>query len=544
MAKDIFFSKEARQKMVDGVDKLADAVQVTLGPKGRNVVIQRPYGPPISTKDGVTVAREVKLKDAVEEIGASLVREVASKTNDNAGDGTTSSVVLARAIIKEGIAAMSKGSNPIGIKRGLELASKVVVDKIKESSRKVEGDFLLNIASISANDPVIGAKLYEMMKQMGDDGVIAVEDGNTLELETDFVSGLKIDSGYVSPMFSTDKEKMEAVASDIPVFVTDLKLASGMEVAKVMELAAKSGSRKLLIICEDMMGEGLATSVINTANGQFQSIAVKAPGFGEDKKQSLLDIAVASGATPLLEATGQSIDTVTAEHFGRFSSVVVGKDSSTLVGGNGSKQAVDERIANIRAELKKAESKFDKEKLEKRLAKLAGGVGMIRVGGATEVEVKEKRHRVEDAIAATRAAVEEGVVVGGGKMLVNCMSSLKQYETDNEEKLSKDELEGVRIMFRVCAVPVEVIAENAGLVHDSDGKEVLVHFGMFEDKGPNVGLNAATGKLEDLFEAGIIDPAKVTRNVVENAVSVAALFLTTECVLVDEPKKPGEQPEF
>ncbi len=532
MAKDIYFGEDSRKKLQAGVDKLANAVQVTLGPKGRNVVIERQYGSPFFTKDGVTVAREIKLKDKVENMGAELVKGVAAKTNDMAGDGTSTSVVLAREIISAGILAtddevIEGRVNPLAIKKGIEMATKKIVEKIKADATKVEGEDILKVASISANSKKLGQKIFEMMQQMGDDGVIAVEDGKSLEIETEVVKGMKIDQGYVSHFLATDKNKMETVVEDALVFVTDLKIAAAQDVAKIMEMAHKSGSSKLVIVCEDIVGEALATVIINTLNGNFQTLAIKSPGFGDTKAEILVDIATLAGAQPLLQATGKPLSSIAIEDFGSFSSIKATKDSTVFVGGKGEQKKIDERIASIRESSKAAESVFDKDRLDERLAKLSGGIGVIRVGGATEVEMKEKRHRIEDAVAATKAAVEEGVVVGGGKMLLNCCETLENLLV-NEKDNDKDVVIGIQIMLEAITSPTGIIAENAG----ASSSEV-VDKSLSLDK--TTGFNAETGKFEDLLEAGVIDPAKVVRCAIENAISVASLFLTTECVILEEP---------
>lgn len=530
MAKQISFNEEARRAMKRGVDQLADAVQVTLGPKGRNVVIERPYGSPTITKDGVTVAREVKLKDKIENMGADLVREVASKTNDAAGDGTTTATVLARAIVAEGLKNITAGANPLAVKRGIEKAAAKIMEGIKEITVPVKGEDIERVASISANDVEIGKKISEMMKEMGNDGVIAVEDGKSMGLETEVVKGMRIDRGYISHYMVTNQERMEADLQDVPVLVTDLKIASAQDLAQLMEKAARAGGRQLVIVCEDLAGDALATAVVNNARGSFQTLVIKAPDFGDNKRERLLDLAAVSGAKALLSEAGIKLESVTSEDFGSFHRVLATKDTTTFIGGNGVEQNVQERINAIKLALEKAESRFDKDRLNDRLAKMIGGVGVIKVGAATEVEMKEKRHRVEDAVAATKAAVEEGVVPGGGKTLIVAAKKLGALL----EELGGDERIGVSILAKAVEEPARMIASNAG----ADGSVVVGR--LRETENVNDGYNAEKGIYEDLLVAGIVDPAKVTRVALENAVSVAALFLTTECVIVDLPEERKE----
>jgi chaperonin GroEL len=529
MAKQLLFGADARQKMFVGVNKLTDAVQVTLGPKGRNVAFARPYGAPQLTKDGVTVAKEIEISDPFENMGAQLVREVASKTNDVAGDGTTTSTILARAIIREGLKNVTAGANPLALKRGLDKAASSTLAKLKDMARKMEGQDLLRVASISANDPAIGQKIFDMMTEMGKEGVISVEDGKSFDIETEVVKGMRVDKGYISPYMVTNQDKMEADLKDVPVLITDRKIASAQELAKLMETVARTGGRSLLIVCEDLMGEALATAVINNARGSFTTLAIKAPNFGDTKHEILLDLAALSGAKPVMEETGVKLESTPFEDLGTFSRVLATKETTTFVGGKGEQKAVDERISQIKNALENAESKFDKDRLNDRLAKLTGGVGVIKVGAATETEMKEKRHRVEDAVSATKAAVEEGIVVGGGKALLNCLSVLSLLW----DKSEGDEKVGIGIFIRAIEEPARMIAQNAG----TDGSVAIANVKGQKD---DFGYNAELDKYEDLFLAGVIDPAKVVRAEVENAVSVGSLFLTMEAAICEEPKKDAQ----
>jgi len=525
MSKVIVFNEEARQALKRGVDKLANAVKVTLGPKGRNVVIESGYGSPTITKDGVTVAKEIELEDKLENLGAELVKEVASKTNDVAGDGTTTATVLAQAIIAEGIKNITAGASPLAVKRGMEKALEAVVKELKDKvSQPVSGDMIEHVASISANDKEIGATIAAMVKEMGKEGVITVEEGQSLGIEQEVVKGLRIDKGYASAYMITNQDRMEAEFSDAPILVTDKKISSVQELLPLLEKILKTGRKELVIIADDVEGEALSTLVLNKLRGAFNALAIKAPGFGDRRKELLQDIAIVTGAQFISEELGRKLDAVELEDLGAARKVIATKDSTTFVDGKGDKATLEARASAIKKQLENTDSSYDKEKLQERLAKLAGGVGVIRVGAATEVEMKEKKHRIEDAIAATKAAVEEGIVPGGGVALLRSMIALDGL------KLEGDEAVGVRILRRAMEEPLRMIAQNAG----KDGAVVVEEV---KKQSGNMGYNADADRYEDMLKAGIIDPAKVTRFALQNATSVAALFLTTECVITEKPKK-------
>lgn len=525
MSKVIIFNEEARQALKRGVDKLANAVKVTLGPKGRNVVIEQGYGSPTITKDGVTVAKEIELEDKMENLGAELVKEVASKTNDVAGDGTTTATVLAQAIIAEGIKNITAGASPLAVKRGMEKALEAVVKELKDKvSQPVSGDMIEHVASISANDKEIGATIAAMVKEMGKEGVITVEEGQSLGIEQEVVKGLRIDKGYASAYMITNQDRMEAEFTDAPILVTDKKISSVQELLPLLEKVLKAGRKELVIIADDVEGEALTTLVLNKLRGAFNALAIKAPGFGDRRKEMLQDIAIVTGAAFISEELGRKLDSVELVDLGQARKVVATKDFTTFVDGKGDKTAIDARANAIKKQLEQADSTYDKEKLQERLAKLAGGVGVIRVGAATEVEMKEKKHRIEDAISATKAAVEEGIVPGGGVALLRAMVVL------NGMKLEGDEAVGVRILLRAMEEPLRMIAQNAG----KDGAVVVEEV---KKQSGAMGYNAEADRYEDMLKAGIIDPAKVTRFALQNATSVAALFLTTECVITEKPKK-------
>ncbi len=525
MAKIIVFNEEARQALKRGVDKLANAVKVTLGPKGRNVVIEQGYGSPIITKDGVTVAKEVELEDKMENIGAELVKEVASKTNDVAGDGTTTATVLAQAIIAEGIKNITAGASPLAVKRGMEKALEAVVNELRDKvAQPVSGDMIENVASISANDKEIGKTIAEIVNEMGKEGVITVEEGQAFGITKDVVKGMRIDKGYSSAYMITNQDRMEAEYAEPLILVTDKKISSVQELLPILEKVLKIGRKELVIIADDVDGEALATLVVNKMRGIFNALAIKAPGFGDRRKEMLMDIATVTGATFISEDIGRKLDSVEMEDLGSARKVVATKDHTTFVDGKGDKVAIDARATNIKKQIESTDSSFDKEKLQERHAKLTGGVGVIKVGAATEVEMKEKKHRIEDAIAATKAAIEEGIVPGGGVALLRAMKCLESLKLEGEEEV------GVRILRRAMEEPLRMIAQNAG----KDGAVVVEEV---KKQSGAIGYNADADRYEDMIKAGIIDPAKVTRSALQNATSIAALFLTTECVISEKPKK-------
>lgn len=525
MAKQIIFNEEARHALKRGVDQLANAVRVTLGPKGRNVVIDKGYGAPTITKDGVTVAKEIDLENKFENIGADLVKEVASKTNDVAGDGTTTATVLAQAMIAEGIKNITAGANPLAVKRGMEKGLEVLVKELKEKiSKPVSENEIEQVASISANDAEIGKTIASAMKQMGKDGVITVEESQTFGVETDVVQGMRIDKGYSSPYMVTNSERMEAEFTDAYILVTDKKISSIQDILPVLEKVVQSGKKEIVIVADDLEGEALTTLVVNKLRGTFNALAVKAPGFGDRRKEMLQDIAVVTGATLISDDVGRKLDSVELTDLGSAHKVVATKDHTTFVSGVGDKAAIEARVSQIRKQLETTDSEFDREKLQERLAKLAGGVGVIKVGAATEVEMKEKKHRIEDAVAATKAAVEEGIVPGGGVALLRAMACLDALIVDGEESV------GIKLLKKALEEPIRAIAENAG----KDGSVVVEEVKKMK---AGEGYNALLNKYEDLVAAGIVDPTKVTRSALQNAVSIAAMFLTTECVITDLPKK-------
>ena len=535
MSKDISFGEDARRALERGMDKLADAVRVTLGPRGRNVVLEKKWGAPTITNDGVSIAKEIDLEDPFEKIGAELVKEVAKKTDDVAGDGTTTATVLAHAITKEGLRVVAAGANPIALKRGIEQAVSRVVEFIGNEARETEtkGE-IANVAAISANnDSEIGEIIAEAMEKVGKDGVITVEESNTFGLELEFVEGMRFDKGYISPYFITDPERMEAVLEDPYILVVNSKISAVKDLLPVMEKVVQSG-KPLLIIAEDVDGEALATLVVNKIRGTFRCVAVKAPGFGDRRKAMLQDISTLAGGQVISEEVGLKLENTTLDLLGTARKAVVTKDDTTIVEGGGSDEDIKGRINQIRAELDKSDSDYDKEKLQERLAKLSGGVAVIQIGAATEVELKEKKHRTEDAVQAAKAAVEEGVIPGGGTMLLRASTALEKLEMDLED----DELAGVRIVKKALEAPIKQIATNAGL----EGGVIVE---KVRSLPAGQGLNAATGEFEDMAKAGIIEPAKVTRSALENAASIAALFLTTEAVVAEKPEKnPPAMPQM
>ena len=527
--KQLAFQEEARRSMERGMDILANAVKITLGPKGRNVVLEKKWGAPTITNDGVSIAKEIELEDPFERLGAELVKEVAKKTDDVAGDGTTTATVMAQAITKEGLRVVAAGANPIALKRGIEKAVEAVVAYILGESKEIESkDEIAYVGAISANnDMEIGEIIAEAFDKVGKDGVITVEESQTFGLELELVEGMRFDKGYISPYFVTDPERMEAVLDDPYILIANSKISAVKDLLPILEKIMQAG-KPLLIIAEDIEGEALATLIVNKIRGTFRSVAVKAPGFGDRRKAMLEDIAVLTGATVISEEVGLKLENATLNLLGQARKVIVTKDDTTIVEGQGDPEKVKGRVNQIRAELDKSDSDYDREKLQERLAKLAGGVAIIKVGAATEVELKEKKHRIEDAVQATKAAVEEGIVPGGGVTLLLSASALEKLESD----LEGDERSGIVIVRRSLEAPLKQIATNAGL----EGGVVVEKVRQLP-KGQ--GLNAATGEYEDLMKAGIIDPAKVTRSALQNASSIAALFLTTEAIIVEKPQKEG-----
>lgn len=526
MAKQILFNEEARRSLERGVNALADAVKVTLGPKGRNVVLEKKFGAPTITNDGVTIARDIELEDPFENMGAQLVKEVSIKTNDVAGDGTTTATVLAQAMINEGMRNVAAGANPMVLKKGIKKAVDVLVDELKNVSQKVEPKAAkAQVASISAADDEIGNLIADAMEKVGDDGVITVEESKTMETHLETVEGMQFDRGYISPYMATDADKMEAVLSNPYVFITDRKITMIADIMPVLEKVVQNGG-ELLIIAEDVEGEALATLVVNKLRGTFKAVAVKAPGFGDRRKAMLQDIATLTGATVISEEVGRKLDSASMADLGRAGQVRVTKELTTIVDGLGDKDAIAARVAQIRAQIPETTSDFDKEKLQERLAKLAGGVAVIKVGAATEVELKDKKLRIEDALNATRAAVAEGIVAGGGTALLQVQPALAKIKATGDEKT------GVEIVKRAIEEPVRQIAYNAGL-------EGAVIVDTIKRSRKGYGFNALTEEYVDMIEAGIVDPTKVTRSALQNAASIASMVLTTESIVADKPAKEG-----
>ncbi len=525
MSKIVKFDEEARRGLEAGVNRLANAVRVTLGPRGRNVVLDKKWGAPTITNDGVTIAKEIELEDPWENMGAQLVKEVATKTNDVAGDGTTTATVLAQAMIKSGLQNVAAGANPMSLKRGIEKAVEAAIGSIKSQSRDVEGrEEIAHVASISANnDPEIGEMVAEAMDKVGKDGVITVEESNTFGMELELVEGMQFDKGYISPYFITDQDRMEAVLEDAYILLAQQKISTVRDLLPVLEKVMQSG-KPLVIIAEDVEGEALATLVVNKIRGTFTSIAVKAPGFGDRRKAMMQDIAILTGGQLISEEIGLKLETVGLEMLGRARKIVVTKDNTTVVEGDGNADEIKGRIEQIKAEIERTDSDWDREKLQERLAKLSGGVAVLKVGAATEVELKEKKHRIEDSVSATRAAVEEGIVPGGGATLVRSREAVEALD------LQGDELAGARAVMEALDAPLRWIAQNAGL----EGGVVV---DKVRNEKPGHGLNAATGEYVDLLASGIIDPARVTRSALQNAASIAGLFLTTEATVVDKPEE-------
>src|SRR5512147_3255927 len=545
MAKQLVFTTEAQQALKRGVDILASAVATTLGPKGRNVALDKKYGAPTVTHDGVTVAKEIELKEPYENMGAQLLKEAATKTNDVAGDGTTTATVLAQSIVHEGLRNVTAGANPMQIKRGLEMATDAVVNAIKKMSMPVEDKHeIANVAAISAADQEIGDLIAEVMDKVGKDGVVTVEESKGREFETEYVEGMQFDRGYISAYFVTNPEAMESVITDPYVLIHDKKISAATDIVPLMEKLLQRGKRELVIIAEDVDGEALATLVLNKLRGMFNVLAVKAPGFGDRRKAMLQDIAILTGGTVISEETGRKLETVTIQDLGRAEKVVSDKENTTVIGGKGTKSAIEGRIKEIRAEIEKSTSDYDKEKLNERLAKLSGGVAIIRVGAATETEMKEKKHRVEDALSAARAAVEEGIVPGGEISLINAMGKLDRMLKGSEE--DEEIRVGVNIVRKALEAPIRRLAANAG----QDGSVIIdtVRRNAAEKKNKNIGFNVLTGEYTDMIEAGVIDPVKVVRGALENAASIAAMILTTDVLVTDMPEKdkpaPPPMPEY
>jgi len=531
MAKQLIFSEDARRHLSKGMEILASAVATTLGPKGRNVAIDKKFGSPTITHDGVTVAKEIELQDPFENMGAQLLKEAATKTNDIAGDGTTTSTVLAHAIVFEGMKNLAAGANPMLLKRGIEAATKAVAEKINEQSIPLETkEEIANVASISAQDRTIGQLIADVMDKVGKDGVITVEESKGLEFETEYVEGMQFDRGYISPYFITDPEHMEASIADAYLLIYDKKISAAADIVPILEKLVQVGRRDLVIITEDVDGEALATLVLNKLRGMLNVVAIKAPGFGDRRKAMMQDIAVLTGAQVISEETGRKLESATIADLGHAEKIVVTKDDTTIVGGKGDAAQIKGRIEQIRVEIDKSTSDYDKEKLQERLAKLSGGVAIIRVGAATETELKEKKHRVEDALSATRAAVEDGIVPGGGVALVNAIPALVDLKMDNE-----DAQIGVNIVRKALEMPLRKISENAG----RDGSVVLANVkrAQQEQGNLNIGYDVITDEYTDMVAGGVIDPAKVTRGALENAASIAAMILTTEALITDLPEK-------
>ena len=528
MAKILKFDDQARRALEAGVNALADAVKVTLGPKGRNVVLDKKFGAPTITNDGVSIAREVELDDPFENMGAQLVKEVATKTNDIAGDGTTTATVLAQALVHEGLRNVAAGANPMGVKRGIEKAVKAAVESIHDQASEIDDKSeIAQVAAISAADAGVGEVIADAIDKVGKDGVVTVEESQTFGMELEFTEGMQFDKGYLSPYFVTDAERQETVLDNPYLLFVNGKISSVQDMVPVLEKVMQSG-RPLVIVAEDVEGEALATLVVNKIRGTFSSVAVKAPGFGERRKAMLADMAILTGGQVISEEVGLKLENTTLDLLGEARKVVVTKDETTIVEGAGGEDDVKGRIAQIKREIEDTDSDWDREKLQERLAKLAGGVAVIRVGAATEVELKEKKHRIEDALSATRAAIEEGVVAGGGTALLRARPAVEKVVNE----LEGDEATGAGIVHRALVAPARLIADNAGL-------EGAVIVRQIESESGSVGFNAATGEFPDLIKAGVIDPAKVTRAALQNAASIAALLLTTECLVADEPEEPG-----
>lgn len=533
MAKQILYGEDARKALMDGVNKLADTVKITLGPKGRNVVLDKKFGSPLITNDGVTIAKEIELEDPFENMGAQLIKEASTKTNDAAGDGTTTATILAQAFIKEGMKNVSSGANPMGIKRGIERAVKAAVSKVKENSKKVSGnEDIARVATISAGDEKIGSLIADAMRKVSSDGVITVEESKTAETFSEVVEGMMFDRGYVSPYMITDSDKMNSVIDDAYILITDKKITNIQEILPLLEQVVSSG-KKLVIIADDIEGEALATLILNKLRGTFTCVGVKAPGFGDRRKDMLQDIAILTGGEVITADLGLELKDVDISKLGRARQVKVDKENTIIVDGDGSKEQINDRITQIRRQIETTTSDFDKEKLQERLAKLAGGVAVIKVGAATEIEMKEKKLRIEDALAATKAAVEEGIVPGGGVALINALSAVKDVIADS----TGDEKTGAAIVLKALTAPINQICANAGL----EGSVVIDKIMSRNTVG--VGYDVSNGQLVDMISAGIVDPTKVTRSALQNAASVAAMILTTESLVTDvKEKEPAAMP--
>ena len=533
MAKIISYDEEARQGMLEGLDKLANTVKVTLGPKGRNVVLDKTYGAPTITNDGVSIAKEIDLEDPYERIGAELVKEVAKKTDDVAGDGTTTATVLAQSLVHEGLKNVVAGSNPIALRRGIEKATEVIVKELVDAAKDVETkDQIAATATISAADPEVGEKIAEALDKVGQDGVVTVEDNNRFGLDLDFTEGMRFDKGYIAPYFVTNADDQTAVLEDPYILLTSGKVSSQQDIVHVAELVMKTG-KPLLIIAEDVDGEALPTLILNNIRGTFKSCAVKAPGFGDRRKAMLQDMAILTGAQVVSDELGLKLESVDTSVLGHAKKVIVSKDETTIVQGAGSKEDIDARVAQIRAEIENTDSDYDREKLQERLAKLAGGVAVIKVGAATEVEAKERKHRIEDAVRNAKAAIEEGLLPGGGVALVQAAAKAEKAEAVTS--LTGEEATGAAIVFRAIEAPIKQIAENAGVSGD-------VVINTVRSLPDGEGFNAATDTYEDLLAAGVTDPVKVTRSALQNAASIAGLFLTTEAVVANKPEPKSAAP--
>jgi len=535
-AKQLVFSEDARRRLKNGIDIVAEAVGTTLGPKGRNVALDRKFGSPTITHDGVTVAKEIELDDPFENMGAQLIKEAATKTNDIAGDGTTTSTVLAHAIVTEGLKNLAAGSNPMRLKKGIEQATDAIVEALRKMAQKIETkEEIASVATNSAADVEIGNLIADVMDKVGKDGVITVEESKSMQFETEYVEGMQFDRGYISPYFITDSEHMEASIPEPYILIYDKKISAAQDIVPVLEKLVQLGKRELVIIAEDIDGEALATLVLNKLRGMLNVLAIKAPGFGDRRKAMMADIATLTGGQVISEETGRKLETTTLEDLGRAEKVVADKDNTTVVGGKGDSKAIKGRIDQIRVEIDKSTSDYDKEKLQERLAKLSGGVAIIRVGAATETELKEKKHRVEDALSATRAAIEEGIVPGGEITFINAVSALDKVKMSGDE-----EAIGVSIVRRAMEAPIRKLAENAG----QDGAVIIetVRRLSKEQNNKNLGYNVITGEYGDMLKAGIIDPLKVVRGALENAASIAAMILTTECLITDIPEKEKPMP--
>jgi chaperonin GroEL len=529
MAKQIEYSEQARKKLKLGVDKLADAVKVTLGPKGRNVVLESSFGPPTITNDGVTIAKEIELEDKAENLGAEIIKEVASKANDAAGDGTTTAVILAQAIISEGLRNVAAGANPLAIKRGIAKGTDEVLETLKKMAKNITTrQEIAQVATISAEDPKVGELIAEVVDEVGKDGVITVEESKTFCLEKETVKGLQFDRGYISPYMVTDAERMEAIYDNPYILITDKKITSLNEILPVLEKVSQLGKKELIIVSEDIEGDALATLVVNKLRGVFNTLAIKAPGFGDRKKEMLSDLACVTGCQVVSEETGLKLEDIETKMLGQARKVISTKENTTFIEGKGKKEEIDARVNQIKKSIEAATSDFDKEKLQERLAKLAGGVAIIKVGAATEVEQKALQHKTEDALSATRAAVEEGIVPGGGVALLRAIKSLENFKAEGDEKI------GINILRRALEEPIRQIAKNAGMEGSVVAEKV-------KNNKENFGYNAYTGVFEDLMQAGIVDPTKVVRSALKNAASAAAMLLTTEVLVVAKPEKDDKK---